>query len=61
MHEIELLGQYWNDYMYCEKIFQWETHFGLKLEHLQEVLNQFIKITESARGKKLHPSTISKA
>ena len=33
----------------------------LKLEHLHEVLKQFIKITEYAREGRLDPSTISKA
>ena len=48
IHKIESQGQYWNDYVYYEKIFQWSTHFELKLEHLHEILKQFIKITEYA-------------
>ena len=47
--------------MYYEKMIQWPTHLKLKLEHLQETLKQFIKITEYEREGKLHPSTISKA
>ena len=47
--------------MYYEKIIEWSTHLDLKLEHLHEVLEQFIEIIEYAREGKLHPSTISKA
>ena len=47
--------------MYYEKMIQWSTHLELKLEHLHEIIKQFIKITEYAREGKLHPSTISKA
>ena len=47
--------------MYYEKMIRWSTHLELKLENLHGVLKQFIKITEKARGGKLHPSAISKA
>ena len=47
--------------MYYEKMIQWSSHLELKLEHLHGVLKQFIKITEYARERKLHPSTISKS
>ena len=47
--------------MYYEKMMQWSTHLELKLEHLYEIIKQFIKITEYAREGKLHPSTIFKA
>ena len=42
-------------------MIQWSTHLELKLEPLQRVLKQFIKITEYTREGKLHPSTIPKA
>ena len=61
IHKIESQEQYWNDYMYYEKMSQWSTYLELKLEHLYEIIKQFIKITEYAREGKLHPSTISKA
>ena len=47
--------------MYYEKVMHWSTHLELKLEHLYEIIKQFIKITEYSREGKLHPSTISKA
>ena len=46
--------------MYYEKMIQWSTHLELKLEHLYEIIKQFIRITEYAREGKLHPSIISK-
>ena len=61
IHKIESHKQYWNDYMYYEKMIQWSTHLELKLEYLCEILKQYIEITEYAREGKLHPSTISKA
>ena len=61
IHKIESRGQYWNDYMYYDKMIQWSKHLELKSEHLHKILNQFIKLTEHAREGKLHPATISKA
>ena len=61
IHKKESQGQYWNDYMYYEKMIQWSTHLELKLEHLYEIQKQFIKIREYAREGNLNPSTISKA
>ena len=42
-------------------MLQCSIHLELKLEHLYEIIEQFIKITKYSREGKLHPSTISKA
>ena len=37
IHKIESQEQYWNDYMYYEKMIQWSTHLERKLEHSYEI------------------------